>query len=85
MMEQETLEYRLQKLEQQNESILKSIAELRDSLPERYTTKELYKAQLSDLESRVTDLERSQNTALWAVIAGGGSLIITLARFAIGF
>ena len=63
MMEKETLEYRLKKLEEQNESILISISELKDSLPDRYISKELYQAQLADLEARVKDLEATQNTA----------------------
>lgn len=84
MMEKETLEYRLKKLEEQNESILKSISELRDSLPDRYISKELYQAQLADLEARVKDLEATQNTAFWAIIAAGGSLIMTIGRAILG-
>ena len=83
-MEQETLEYRLKKLEEQNESILISISELKDSLPDRYISKELYQAQLADLEARVKDLEATLNTAFWAIIAAGGSLIMTIGRAVLG-
>ena len=83
-MEQETLEYRLKKLEEQNESILISISELKDSLPDRYISKELYQAQLADLEARVKDLEATQNTAFCSFLAAGGSLIMTIGRAILG-
>lgn len=84
-MEQETLEYRLLKLEEQSTKILESVNELKDNLPKLYVSKEIYRSELSDLERRIVELEDSKNTAFWAILAGGGSLIVTLLKFIIGF
>ncbi len=83
-MEQETLEYRLARLELQSGEILKALNELKDNLPKLYVTKEIYQSESSDLERRIMELEKSKNTALWAIIAGGGSLIFTLCKFVLG-
>ena len=83
-MEQETLEFRLARLELQSGEILKALNELKDNLPKLYVTKEIYQSESSDLERRIMELEKSKNTALWAIIAGGGSLIFTLCKFVLG-
>ncbi len=84
-MEQETLEYRLHKLEEQSSEILASLNDLKSDLPSLYLSKEVYRSEMSDLERRVGELEKNKNTAFWAVISGGGALIVTLLRFVIGF
>ncbi len=67
-MEQETLEYRLAKLEQQNERILKSVDELKDSMPKLYISKEIYHSEMSDLERRIAILENQSSKATWALL-----------------
>lgn len=84
-MEQETLEYRLKRLEEQSSEILASLNDLKSDLPSLYPSKEVYHSEMSDLERRVGELEKNKNTAFWAVISGGGALIVTLLRFVIGF
>lgn len=83
-MEQETLEYRLGRIEIQSAEILKALNELKDNLPKLYVTREIYNSELSDVERRIKELEDSKHTAIWAIIAGGGSLIFTLGKFILG-
>ena len=83
-MEQETLEYRLAKLEQQNEKILQSVDELKDSMPKLYISKEIYRSEMSDLEWRIAVLENQSNKATWALLGAAGSLVVTLAKAFLG-
>ena len=84
-MEQETLEYRLNRMEEQNEKILMALEELKENMPHLYVSNQLYRSEMADLERRVAELEKSKNAAFWAILAGGGSLIFSLFRFVIGF
>ena len=79
------MEYRLKRLEEQSAQILRSIDELKNSLPRMYVSKEICFSKMDDMERRISELEQSKSTAFWAILAGGGSLIVTLLRFVIGF
>lgn len=79
-MQDETLNYALQKLEKQNEDILDEVRELRKEL----VSKELYESESSDLERRITILENNANRATWAILGAVGSILLSLGKTILG-
>jgi len=83
-LEKETLEYALVDLQKKMDSVLRSVDELKNNLPNLYISKEIYRSEMSDLERRVINLEATNSRALWGLLAGAGSLIFTLGKALLG-
>lgn len=79
-MQDETLNYALQKLEKQNEDILDEVRELRKEL----VSKELYESESSDLERRIVILENNANRVTWAILGAAGSILLSLGKTILG-
>ena len=71
-------------MEEQSTKILEALNELKRELPAQYVAKEVYNARLLGLEGRVKELEKSKDTAFWAIVAAMGSALLTLVRMALG-
>ncbi len=83
-MEKETIEYALNGLEKKMTEVLKSLNELKESIPKVYVSKEVYHSEMEDMERRVKELESTNSRALWGLLAGAGSLIFTLGKALLG-
>ena len=83
-MEIETIEYALTSIEKKTTEVLKSIEELKESIPKVYVSKEIYHSEMEDLERRIINLEATNSRALWGLLAGAGSLIFTLVKALLG-
>lgn len=83
-MEIETIEYALTSIEKKTTEVLKSIEELKESIPKVYVSKEVYQSEMEDLERRIKELEGTNSRALWGLLAGAGSLIFTLGKAVLG-
>lgn len=84
-LEENLLVYKLEQLNKNYIEILQSLNELKDRIPNIYTSKEIYRSEMDDLERRVEELEKLRVSAFWAIVAGGASLIVTLLKAVIGF
>lgn len=71
-------------MEEQSTKILEALNELKRDLPTQYVAKEVYNARLIGLEGRVRELEKSKDTAFWAIVTAMGSTLFTLVRMALG-
>lgn len=71
-------------MEEQSTKILEALNELKRDLPTQYVAKEVYNARILSLEGRVKELEKSKDTAFWAIVTAMGSVLFTLIRMAIG-
>ena len=83
-MNGETIEYMLKKLEQQNERIILDVRELKDAMPKMYVSKDVYNAQMADLERRVAILEASSSRVTWAILGAAGSVLFTVVKAFLG-
>ncbi len=83
-MNGETLEYALKKLEKQNNDILEELHSLKNNLPSLYISKEVYQAELSDLERRVAILEGNSSKVTWAILGAAGSVLFTVIKAILG-
>lgn len=71
-------------MEEQSTKILEMLNELKRELSAQYVAKEVYNARLLGLEGRVKELEKSKDTAFWAIVTAMGSALLTLVRMALG-
>lgn len=83
-MQEEVLDYGLRKLEKQNEDILDELRELKKDLPNRYISKEVYKAEVRDLARRVELLENNASRVTWAILGAAGSILLSIGKTILG-
>lgn len=83
-MGNETLEYALADLQRKVDNILFSVDELKKSLPNIYVSKEVYHSEMMGVDRRIKELESTNSRAMWGLLAGAGSLIVTLGKALVG-
>lgn len=83
-MNGETLEFALAKIDKQLTAISEELKDLKNSLPQIYISKEVYRSEMSDLERRILILENQSNKVTWAILGAAGSVLFTVVKAFLG-